>query len=92
MKYRRRPVEVEAVQYTQSNIEEIRELCGYDFALTPIEYRDDLEETAEVFDSLRSKWRGVKEGQWIIKEGERLYPLDQDIFETIWEVVSVYGH
>lgn len=79
MKVRKKPVEVEAVQWTGENLEEIREVCGdkLQFVFSSI-YINTLEGSHRV--SLND---------YIIKgvKGE-FYPCKPDIFEMIYEKIS----
>lgn len=75
MRVRKKPVEVEAVQWTGENLEEIREFCGdkLQFVFSSI-YINTLEGSHRV--SL---------GDYVIKgvKGE-FYPCKPDIFETTY--------
>lgn len=79
MKVRKKPVEVEAVQWTGENLEEIREVCGdkLQFVFSSI-YINTLEGSHRV--SLND---------YIIKgiKGE-FYPCKPDIFEMTYERVD----
>lgn len=91
MRYRKKPVEVEAVQFTGDNWNEVAALTGgREFAeVHPEDWRDDPDIVAEVYDKLHSTWVGVKVGQWIIRgvQGE-FYPCDPDVFEATYEAVT----
>lgn len=75
MRFRKKPVVVEAVQWTGFNRDEIREFCnpGFDHDLTL--YIDTLEGTHR-----------ARPDDWIIKgvKGE-FYPCKPDIFEATHE-------
>jgi hypothetical protein len=93
MKYRKKPVVIEAVQFDGNNIEELQEFCmvnapSFFQAVDEEDRDDDPEITAQVWDKLHSTWVGVKDGQWIIKgiQGE-FYPCDPDVFEATYEKV-----
>ena len=90
MRYRKKPVEVEAVQYTGGNAIELIIFTNNQFGyVVPEDRGDDPEVIAEVYDKLHSTWVGVKEGQWIIQgvQGE-FYPCDPDVFAATYEVVE----
>ena len=97
MKYRKKPVEIEAIQYNgNSNKQEIEQFVGK-------ELKSELEsETAYVagkgapiFSLLIETKEGVMKafmGDWIIKEpfptGDRdFYPCKPDIFELTYEKI-----
>lgn len=81
-KYRKKPIEIEAVQYTQDNVEEIKDFVGK--ALTFCRYAND---TKIFIDTLEGKMMLTK-GDYIIKgvNGE-FYPCKPDIFEKTYEKV-----
>lgn len=83
MRYRKKPVEVEAVQWTGDNVAEIRALAGGKFHPLCVP-KGDI--TAEVKDVLHDTWVGVKDGQWIIRgvQGE-FYPCDDVVFQATYE-------
>lgn len=89
--FRKRPVVVQAIQWTGENEREIREWCGPSMfgALQPAVHRDP-EITAEVLDVLHSTWVGVKTGQWIVRgvAGE-FYPIAEDVLAATYEAVTV---
>ena len=87
-KFRKKPVVIEAIQYTGNNSDEILGFAKRFYELD-LEDRDDHEVIAEVWDKLHSTWVGVKNGQWIIKgiQGE-FYPCDEDVFKSTYEPVE----
>lgn len=86
-KYRKKPVEIEAVQVTQRNGEEIESWIGasaksYDVGMAPgMTHHIDI-------DTLEGTMR-ADVGDWIIKgvKGE-FYPCKPDIFEATYEEVT----
>lgn len=89
--YRKKPIEVQAVQFDGENWTQVWTLAGSK-SFGPVDPEDrgeDPEIVAEVFDKLHSTWVGVKQGQWIIKgvQGE-FYPCDEDVFAATYEEVS----
>jgi hypothetical protein len=81
--FRKKPVEVEAIQWTGENAEEIKACCG-EKASPPWRHspRTFLIETAEGH-------LGAMPGDWIIKgiAGE-FYPCKPEIFEESYELVT----
>ena len=77
MKYRKKPVVIEALQYT-GNQKEIIEFTGNEHIFTPI---------GLVIHTLEGDHR-AKIGDWIIKgiQGE-FYPCKPDIFDQTYEAV-----
>ena len=95
MKYRKKPVEVEAIQYT-GDFMAIQDWCRDQEPESsrtwffPIDEEDRVtpEIVADVYDKPHSTSEGVKLGQWIIHgvQGE-FYPCDADVFEQTYEAV-----
>ena len=90
MKYRTKPVEVEAVRFT-GDVNKVQGFTGVAiFNEVDREDRGDNPEiVAEVYDRLHSTWVGVKLGQWIIRgtKGE-FYPCDDEVFREKYELVT----
>lgn len=88
--FRKKPIQIQAVQWTGDNEREIREWCGPSMfgTLQPAVHRDP-EITAEVLDTLHSTWVGVKTGQWIVRgvKGE-YYPIAEDVLAETYEPVA----
>jgi hypothetical protein len=78
MRFRKKPVEIEAVRWTGDNMSELKEFAPGLVETHEREARDD-NLTAEVWDYLHDTWVGIKTGQWVIRgtEGE-FYPCEDD--------------
>ncbi len=92
-KYRKKPVVVEAVRWTGSNLEEIRNFVGSDLIENYIEHFDIKRTLKEMLvdiaiDTLEGTMR-ADYGDYIIKgvQGE-LYPCKPDIFLATYEEVA----
>jgi hypothetical protein len=89
-RYRKKPVVIEALQWTGSNAEQMTAFAGPHFALvSPQDRAEDPERTAEVWDKLHSTWIGMHDGQWLIRgiRGE-FYPHDESAFPEVYEPVT----
>jgi hypothetical protein len=102
--YRKNPVEIEAIQFTGDNVEEIREFCGtfrYPASIrtddAPVVEAFHLYQgnasvngnIAEVWDKLHDTWVGVKRGQWIIRGLKgEFYPCDDEVFRSSYTEVE----
>lgn len=96
-KYRKKPVVVEAVRWTGSNLEEIRNFVGSDLIEECVELFDIKRTLKEMLvdiaiDTLEGTMR-VDYGDYIIKgvKGE-LYPCKPDIFLKTYEEVIEDGN
>lgn len=86
MKYKKKPVVIEAVQFTRNNLEEVRRFLGESSRKREI-ITDYLEYFLEI-----TTLEGIMtatEGDYIIKgvHGE-FYPCKPDIFEATYELVE----
>lgn len=96
-KYRKKPVVVEAVRWTGSNLEEIRNFVGSDLIEECVELFDIKRTLKEMLvdiaiDTLEGTMR-VDYGDYIIKgvKGE-FYPCKPDIFLKTYEEVIEDGY
>lgn len=91
MKVRKKPIVVEAVQWTGNNADAMQAFAGENFEVVdPIDRHllDDPNATASILDRLHSTWVLVFANDWIIKgvKGE-FYPCNNDVFQETYEVV-----
>lgn len=89
MRYRSKPVEIEAIQFTGDNATELYDFSEGKFHVLDKEDReecDDPEATAEIFDELHSTWVLVYDTNWIIRgtKGE-YYPCNNEVFLEKYE-------
>lgn len=69
--YRRRPAVIEAIQWTDTNPDELTAFAGQRFMpLEPDERTDDPEATASVLTSKHSSWELLYPGQWVLKDDQ----------------------
>lgn len=86
-RFRKKPVEVEAVRWTGANEDEMRQFCGSHWdTVEPADRGDDPDHDAQVFESNHSQWISMAPGFWVIKgtRGE-LYPCDPQAFADVYE-------
>lgn len=85
-KFRKKPVEIEAIKFTRDNWEEIKAFTNQTAHSLTIEKRIDGIATC-IIPTLEGKHIAT-EGDWIIKgiKGE-FYPCKPDIFEATYEEV-----
>lgn len=105
MRYKTKPFEVEAIQFTGNNWSEVNDFCGYraasydpnqdipNFARAgTYSMWEDRNIVAEVFDYLHQTWVGVRANDYIIKGSrEEFYPCDPIVFESKYEPVFATG-
>lgn len=84
MKFRKKPVVIEAVQFTWYNWDELDDFAGKAFVDTGNGPYDNR--AAEVYDEIHDTWIGVRAGDFIIKglKGE-FYPCDPVVFAESYE-------
>jgi len=84
MKFRKKPVEIEAIQWTGDNMEAISQFVGED--LVPME--DEHEAQTKIGIVTLEGVMTASIGDWIIKgvNGE-FYPCKPDIFQKTYEEV-----
>ncbi|MBF6515537.1 hypothetical protein IU421_14790 [Nocardia cyriacigeorgica] len=88
-RFRKKPVEVEAIRWTGSNVNELFRFTNGKFAaIEPDDREGDPEKTGEVLDVLHATWVGVYTGQWIIKgvKGE-FYPCDDEVLAETYDAI-----
>ena len=88
-RYRKRPVEVDTVEWTGDNLDELTAFTDGNFRLVDDGQFLDPEITAMVFDSFHDTWVGLKTGHRIV-EGVRgeFYPIDPDVLAETYEPVE----
>jgi hypothetical protein len=87
VKFRKKPVEIEAIQWNNSNEDELRTFSKNRFHFLEIDERtDDPDKNAAVFDELHSTWVLVAPYDWIIKgiKGE-FYPCNPVVFAETYD-------
>jgi hypothetical protein len=88
-RYRKKPVEVEAVRWTSDNAAELQAFAGQHFdTIDPPDRGDDPDADARIFDVTHSTWLPLHRGEWLIKgvRGE-FYPCADDVFQATYERV-----
>lgn len=91
--FRKKPITVEAVQWTGDNVDEIKAFVGFrdngeSRFLLPEEITG-VWEHPHVYDELHTTWVTVYPGQWVIKgvKGE-FYPIAPDVLAETYEPVT----
>lgn len=92
MRFAKKPVVIEAVQFTGSNFDEISKHVGVKQWFRKVDYAGFAGGkivTAEVYDEIHDTWMQVRDGDWIIigLKGEA-YPCDPIVFGESYDAVS----
>jgi len=88
-KFRKKPVEVEAMQYDGQNEAAIREALGaHLYPIDPEDRADDPRACASLYVAANSVYIGIVPGEWVIRDARGCYPCTPDIFETTYEPVD----
>ncbi len=95
MKYRKKPIEVDAICFTGGNFVAIRKWqenfgdkpCFWSVGISSPQIKEGI--YAEVWDKLHNTWVGVKVDDWIIRgiDGE-YYPCDGAVFKRTYDEVD----
>jgi hypothetical protein len=86
--YRKKPVEVEAMQWTGDNALALTSWTSNAFYPVDPEDRDDPETTGDLLVTANSAHVGIETGEWIIRDARGFYPCKPDIFEATYEPVT----
>lgn len=89
--FRKKPVVIEAAQWTGDNEAELIEFTNHSFEALDAADRagcNDPDATAQVYDALHSTWVLVLPGQWVIRgvKGE-FYPINEDVLAETYDPV-----
>ncbi|MCM1972293.1 hypothetical protein [Streptomyces sp. G1] len=90
-RFRHRTPEIEAVQWTGSNVEEMRAFCSpFDFqTIDPEDRVEDPDKTAAMRESKHGTWQGMAPGDWAVKIGGEYYELSAADFAERYEPAPV---
>ena len=84
MKYRKKPVEIDAIQWVSDNIEQVYEMLGDNLIINTDKAKDEVKHFINTLEGkMEMSW-----GDYIIKgvKGE-FYPCKPDIFELTYEKI-----
>ena len=85
-RYRNKTAEIEAVQWTGDNADQLRALCGPDFdTIDPEDRAEDPDETAAVRTHPHGGWLGLKPGDWVLKHADHFTATSDEAFHAVWE-------
>lgn len=88
-RFRKSPVEVEAVQWDGTNYRELFEWTDACFWETDeLDRVDDPDATGALYVAANSVHVGVVTGEWIIRDKLGFYPCKPDIFDATYEPIG----
>lgn len=90
MRYRTKPFEIDAMQFTGENYDDLKMFVGPGLRFIRATVGDAVGNyRCEVYSSHSSKWIPFGEGDWVIKgdDGE-FYPCVDDVFRRKYEQVT----
>ena len=84
--YRPRPIDVEAVQWTDTNAEQLAAFAGHRFMTVDPEDRiDDPDATASLRESAHECWSLLRPSDWVVKRGDDFAVLTPEEFADLYE-------
>ncbi|MFR9767069.1 hypothetical protein [Nocardia sp. SC052] len=87
-RYRKRPIVVEAMQWTGYNAAQLRDwTVGAFHAVDPEDRTEDSDPTGDLLIAANNAHVGIETGEWIIRDSKGFYPCKPDIFEQTYEDV-----
>ncbi|MFJ9633817.1 hypothetical protein ACIRU8_39595 [Streptomyces sp. NPDC101175] len=86
VRYRKLPVEIEAIQFTGDNVQEIWDAFGADGIYGPTEKNPDH----LILTTVHGDKAPARAGDWVIPDGKpgTFYPCKPDIFAATYEAVT----
>lgn len=82
-RYRKRPVEIEALQWTGNNGADLQSWCGEDRFLF-----SDKDGSACLYVAANDAWLDLEKSEWIAKDRLGFYPIKNDMFHESYESVE----
>ena len=84
--FRRRPAEIEAVQWTDDNATQLAAFAGQRFmTIDPEDRVDDPDATASLIESAHESWALLMPGDWVVKRGDDFAVLSPEEFADLYE-------
>ena len=86
MRFRKKPLEVDAMQWTGDNIHELWDWGGAEHIYGPTETNP----TWLIVTTIHDEKASVALGNWVIREpdGERFYPCEREVFAATYDPVT----
>ena len=85
--YRKKPVEIQAMQWTGTNGEAMFAWLGEE----RFTHEAPAGFTAMIYVAANDTWLGIETGEWVLKDAKGFYPCKPDIFEQTYAPVESAG-
>jgi hypothetical protein len=84
-RYRKKPIEIDAIQFTGDNVHEIWDQFGADGIYGPTEKNPDW----LILTTVHGDEAPARKGDWVIPDGKpgTFYPCKPDIFEKTYDAI-----
>lgn len=87
--YRKKPVVIEAKQWTGENIHDLWGWAGAGSVYGPVPAENGRPAApARLYVAANDAWLDLEVGEWIIRDARGLYPCKPEIFEATYELVD----
>ncbi|MGW3545883.1 hypothetical protein ACWDNI_35820 [Nocardia niigatensis] len=91
-RYRKRPIVIEAMQWTGDNADALRSWSDGAFdVLDPEDAIENPDATGTLFIAANGVWATIETGEWVIRDSKGHYPCKADIFELTYEPAESEG-
>jgi hypothetical protein len=90
-KYRKKPVVIEAMQWTGTNVLDLWDWAGANNVNGPLPVHDALRpegKPCQLWVEANKAWLDLEIGEWILKDALGYYPCKDSIFSTTYEPVT----
>lgn len=81
----KKPVEVQAMQWTGSNSKQLVDWTDMQFLPIKPGFALNPEHTGELFVAANNQWLGLVTGEWVLKDRHGFYPCKPDVFAATYE-------
>lgn len=89
--FRKRPIEIEAKQFTGDNYDEIKEFVGNHTIIDTPAFRHGSVDGGvknELWVAANNSWLPIETGEWVIKDSLGFYPCKEDKFAETYDEVD----
>jgi hypothetical protein len=81
--YRKRPIVIEAMQWTGDNIHDLQDWITAESLHGPV-----AAELARLYVAANDVWLNIEIGEWVLRDAHGFYPCKSDIFAATYEAVG----